>query len=424
MGTGGQTLSGSCVGSCVTTGLEIEIPLSQINWGGGSVDVLIDINNGGDNYLSNQFLPGLTAPANNLGRSTFYFGAAQAPTNNVTIQVDMSAQVSLGNFIPGTGTITVSGNFEGTVNPVGTYANYDNGIPLTNNPTLSGNVSNVYSCLAPIVAFTPDAIQYKFRMNGGWESPASTSGNNRQANITTNPQVLPLVYYSDNSFYDFVLSPTTVTFTLYMTNGTVDKNGYAYNPGGNPGDTIWINGDFLNNWNNNTWPGPLSQFPAAQQMVEVGLSDYYTNSFVIPKGNSIYLNYKYAMDSEDDENGFVTNHVREIRSYGPTYAMPQDVWSWTVINTNVGSAPYPNPGLATTNIVEPDFGYLKIGPDPVIPFVPTFPITWLGRPGVVLQNSSNLTSGIWHDNNGTDATMSTNWPNTGGKQFFRLKKNH
>ena len=329
-----------------------------------------------------------------------------APTNSVTFQVDMSAQVALGAFTNGdpAGSITVSGDFEG----------WNGGLPLTNNPTLSGNASNVYSSVCQVVGFPPDTINYKFRMNGGWESPASTSGNNRQSTVTSSNQVLPLVFYNDNSVYDLVLSPITVTFTLHMTNGTVDENGYAFN---SASDTLWINGGFINNWNNTTWPGPIGSFPAAQQMIEVGTSDYYTNSFVVPRGNSIYLNYKYSIDSEDDENPAGTNHVREIRSYGPTYAMPQDVWSRTVIAAGVG--PYPNPGITSTHIVEPDFGYLNIQPKSG----GAYPITWLGRPGVVLQNTANL-GGSWQVNAGTDAAQGTNWPSAGNgnSQFFRLMK--
>lgn len=328
------------------------------------------------------------------------------PTNYFTIQVDMSAQVALHNFTNGdpSGSITVSGDFEG----------WNGGLPLTNNPTLSGNASNVYSAVCPVMSFLPDTINYKFRMNGGWESPASTSGNNRQAALATTNQVLPLVFYNDNSIYDLVLSPITVTFTLYMTNGTVDKNGYAFNASS---DTLWINGDFVN-WNGGTWPGPVANFPTAQEMIEVGLTPYYTNSFVIPRGNSIYLNYKYSIDSEDDEDGVQTNHVREIRSHGPTYSLPTDVWSWSVVQPGV--EPYPNPGITSTNIVEPDFGYLTIAS----PSGGAYPISWLGRPGVVLLNSSNLAGGSWNINPGTDAAQGTNWPSAGNgqMQFFRLMK--
>lgn len=350
-----------------------------------------------------QFVLGAAGSTQVLTPQLFNTNTLPVPTNYVTFQVDMSAQVALGNFTP-SGTITVSGDFEG----------WDNGLPLTNNSSLSGNASNVYSAVCPVQFFPPsEVINYKFRMNGGWESPASTSGNNRTSTVTPN-EVLPLVYYNDNSIYDLVLTPITVTFTLYMTNGTVDDDGYAYN---NQSDTLWINADFLNNWNNDNWPGPIGSFPAAQQMIEVGTSDYYTNSFVVPRGNSVYINYKYAIDSKDDENGFATNHVREVRSYGPTYAMPTDSWSWNVVQPNV--APYPNPGLSVTNIVEPDFGYLAIQS----PSGGAYPITWLGRPGVILQNTTNLT-GTWNVNSGTDATQATNWPSagSGSQQFFRLQK--
>jgi hypothetical protein len=409
MGTAGQALSGSTVGASVTTGLEIVIPTSAIGYTGGSVNVLIDINGGGNGYLSNQFLPGLPVPSNNLGGSTFNFGPAPTPTNYVTFQLDMSAQVFLGTFTNGTGgqpasgnSITVSGDFEG----------WDNGLPLTNNPALTTVASNIYSGTFPAVGFTPDTINYKFRMNGGWESPASTGGNNRQATIgsgttPTAPQVLPLVYYNDEDVYDLCQNPITVNFTLYCPDGTVDVDGYAFMKGI---DTLWINGDWIPWW---TWNPLGTGGQAGYQLSEVGSSDYYTNSFVIPKGNPLALTYKYSVDGADNENGFATNHLRYIRSYGPTYTFPTDQWSYVVCPPGT---PYPNPGITATNIQEPNFGYLTIG----APSGGNFPITWLGRPGVLLENRTSLSSGIWNPNIGTDATQSTNWPNAGGSQFFRL----
>jgi len=58
-----------------TTGLELVIPLSVIGWTGGNINVLADINGGGDGYLSNQFLTGLPVGYGNLGTSTFNFGS-------------------------------------------------------------------------------------------------------------------------------------------------------------------------------------------------------------------------------------------------------------------------------------------------------------------------------------------------------------
>ena len=69
--------------------------------------------------------------------------------------------------------------------------------------------------------------------------------------------------------------------------------------------------------------------------------------------------------------------------------------------------------------MEPDFGYLAIQPGSG----GNLPVTWLGRPGVLLQNNSALSAGLWNSNDGTDSAQATNWPNAGGNQFFRLKKN-
>lgn len=330
------------------------------------------------------------------------------PTNFVTLQINMSAQVFLGNFTNDNndavgdpnGSITVSGDFEG----------WDNGLPMTNNPNASGSATNIFVCVAPIAGYAPyGTINYKFRMSGGWESPASTSGNNRQADITAQYQVLPLVYYNDDSLHDLITgSPINVTFSIYCPDGTLDDSGYAFEKGT---DSIYINGDWLG------WPGwGVYALPGTQEMVESNTSDIYTNTFTFPYGNSIYVNYKYSFDGEDNENGFNTNHVREIRSFGPNYSMPQDAWSWTVVQP--GLAPYPNPGITSTNIVEPDFGYLGIGAFSG----GNLPITWLGRPWVFLQNSSDLSSGIWNTNMGTSGTQATNWSNAGGSQFFRLQK--
>jgi hypothetical protein len=61
--------------AAVTTGLELAIPLSVIGYTGGPILVLADINGGGDNYLSNQFLPGLAVGSANMGTAGFNFGS-------------------------------------------------------------------------------------------------------------------------------------------------------------------------------------------------------------------------------------------------------------------------------------------------------------------------------------------------------------
>jgi hypothetical protein len=65
----------------VTTGWELAIPLSLLGNPSGSVEVLADINGNPDNYLSNQFLPGLPDGTGNLGAGGPYSGPASGAFN-------------------------------------------------------------------------------------------------------------------------------------------------------------------------------------------------------------------------------------------------------------------------------------------------------------------------------------------------------
>jgi hypothetical protein len=423
MGASGTALTAtSNTGANTTTGLEIAVPLADIGYTGGAINLLVDINGGGDGYLSNQLLPGLPVGSGNLGTPTFNLSPIPTPTNTLTFTLDMSEQIAFGNF-QNTDPDPTSPTFGQYTNSV-TMDGFNDGLnnyPMTNYTVLNpgdlnpGIKTNWYLGTYPLISFLPTTIQWKFRVNnldGGYEQPASTAGNNRTTNITQQVTVLPVISYDDEGIGDLVPSNTiAVNFSILCTNGTPDDTGIPFQKGS---DTLWINGAWLG------WPawstiGTGLNNPN-QQMIEVGNSDLYTNSFVIPRGTSIYMQYKYSVDGFDDENGFNTNHVREIRSYGPSYSFPQDVWSWTVMQPN-NENPYPLAGIASTNIVEPDFGYLQIG----APSGGNLPITWLGRPAVLLQNINSLT-GTWNTLSGTDATQSTNWPNGGGHQFFRLMK--
>jgi hypothetical protein len=78
--------SGSTAASlAVNTGLELAIPLSSLGGGTGPFLVMADINGGGDDYLSNQFLPGLPSGTGNLGTAGFNFGATPGEFSAVGI---------------------------------------------------------------------------------------------------------------------------------------------------------------------------------------------------------------------------------------------------------------------------------------------------------------------------------------------------
>ena len=383
--------------------MEFKFQSPQDSW--SDINFGVDFGNGGGNGSaplanSNQSLPVVL----DLPDGRYYVGAPQVPsTSSVTFQVDMTVPILLGNF--------TNGNPNNTVSVTGSFADWSNGLLMTNNPTLSGQASNVYVCVVPDVSF--GEITYRFNINGTSGTgpiPLSSESKYRTADITNSIQVLPVVYYDDLSIYDYVITPTLVKFSLYITNGTPDVYGYCFQKGS---DSLFV----IYPIPSGPWPWCIPCFPSFPELYEVGNSDVYTNSILIPSGSSISLSYQYGMDESNDENGYGANHVREIRNAGPTYDLPQDVWSCTVLRPGNGN-PYPNPGIASTNIVEPDYGYLKIGQ----PSGGTIPITWLGRPGVFLENASDLTNGSWNINPGTSATQSTNWPVSGDAQFFRLKK--
>ena len=72
---GGTGAADTGAASAVTTGLEIQIPLSMLGNPSGNIQVVADINGGGDGYLSNQFLPGLPSGTDNVGGGGTYSGS-------------------------------------------------------------------------------------------------------------------------------------------------------------------------------------------------------------------------------------------------------------------------------------------------------------------------------------------------------------
>ncbi|MEX2309882.1 MAG: PEP-CTERM sorting domain-containing protein [Pirellulales bacterium] len=65
--TGGSGAADQNAAMAVTTGLELGIALSDLNWDGRAINIMAGQNNQGHNYWSNQFLAGLPAPQGNLG---------------------------------------------------------------------------------------------------------------------------------------------------------------------------------------------------------------------------------------------------------------------------------------------------------------------------------------------------------------------
>jgi len=114
----------------------------------------------------------------------------------MTFQVDMTQQININAFTPGTSTIEVRGNFEGWT------AGLDY---LTNDPTImrtNGTLvtSNVYVGAFALNPASPGQTEnFKFVENGNYEQPAAVNADgtgNRFAPFVNN-YTNPIVYFSD-----------------------------------------------------------------------------------------------------------------------------------------------------------------------------------------------------------------------------------
>jgi hypothetical protein len=312
----------------------------------------------------------------------FFNDSPYAPvaTNDITFQVDMSAQVLTGNFDPSSGTVELRGDFNGWGTPQ---------ILCTNDPAASN--TNIYKTVVELKDGVGASHSYKFwssvSANGGWE----TMADNRAVTIiggppNPTPHILAPVYFSNVDPSDLLPVDTTVTFRVSMTNA-VGTDSHVFDPGA---DFVYLNGvPSFGTWDGSLLP-QLTNNPVGSQV--------YSIDVLLAKGSPVQQTYKYGINGNDNEAPQGNNHVRYVRTTG-TYVMPLDTFG--------------------AMVVEPSFGNLQAS-------VSTTPghvlISWLGRPGVFLQTKTSLPGGLWVDHPETDGLSSTNWPSGGSSLFFRLVK--
>jgi hypothetical protein len=348
-------------------------------------------------------------------------------TNQVVFAVDMSSQIQIGQFHPGS-SVFVSGDFNGWAG-TGTGA-----LALTNYPPYNGGGNtNIYYGINTFVGF-PNSTgpAYKFTDNDPAQ-PAGDNGyeqvNNRSFNLlaANGTLLLPVVYFGDYNASDYLAEDTAVLFSVDM-NNAVGTDAHAFNPAA---DSVYINGRFANYnsqpgswypWSGGTTPASA---PAGYQMIEQGATTIYTNTIIIPAGTPVGFEYKYGMDPDnsnggpvDDEAGFKANHFRVVRSTALNpYPMPTDTFGNQYVEPLFSAA---SPGAANLDVGTPVAGMV--------------PVVWLGRPGAHLQVNTDLSSGTWQNIIETDGTnwtsgynstngfvSQTNWPAV-NTSFFRLIK--
>jgi hypothetical protein len=289
----------------------------------------------------------------------------------------------------------------------GTYDGWSTGTFLTNNPSAAN--TNIFSGVITTVQGATDIIQYRYTnsyklANGldfGWvydySNGVALDSSRRTISVPapityTN---MPVVFFNDFTTNDYLNTDTVVTFSVNMTNA-VGTEPHNFDPAA---DQVYINGGFdyagWFAWN----PIALSSRVCTATPPD---SEVYTYQYTFPYGHARRIDYQYTtsafVNNTGDETLSGLNHERYIRSTNGVDTLPMDTF-----------------GVMTA---EQKFGSLAIGSASG----GRFPVTWLGYPGVSLQSSTSLSGGAWTDNPATAGLSSTNWPNGGGNQFFRLKK--
>ncbi len=325
-------------------------------------------------------------PVNQTNPVVFYADAPYAPVSQLRFSVDMSVvAVTDTNFNPAS--VTINGDLFGW-----------GGVALTNNPSAAN--TNIYTS-PTYTDGVGSSINYQFRYtelstgNTVYDHANGANGGqgNRQYIVPNVANTNVYAVFNDASLDDYLLQPATVTFSVDM-NGAVGNDGHVFDPNQ---DSVYLNGTFAGwyAWSGGVNPAPA---PAGYQMIEEGFTTIYTNTLVIPAGQTLTAIYKYGIDAgsvnggpADDEAASGQNHERVIRS---------TVMNPYVFATDTFGFQYNEPYFSLSN---PAGGHLAVGAKNADGFLP---VSWLGRPGANLQSTTNLLNPVWQN---LPATDGTNW---------------
>jgi hypothetical protein len=328
----------------------------------------------------------------------FFNNVSGFPTKAaIYFQVNMDVQKTTGAFDPAIDQVWARGNILGWNAP-------PNGLQLLEDTTRPGIYTNLWSATNFI---TGDQFQYKLTI---WHPAISGTvwedGGNKLIVFTgsepTNPDGYHLItvapaYFNNLSPSDVLAQDTLVTFRLNMTNAvTFGAPGTPFDPAT---QGVYLNGNFVPWW---VWSG----LPSAYEMKDDG-STYgdalagdliYSWQQTFTKGSSARVEYKYGIQSNDNEAGFGQNHVRYINSYNATYVMPIDTFG----------VQYQEPAVGAVSISSQPPGSVTL--------------TWNGRPGIHVQQTSSLSPPAWQDVASSDGVSSIVLGIGSGNKYYRLVK--
>ena len=251
------------------------------------------------------------------------------PMSAVTFSVDMSFQITLGNFIVGTDFVDVAGTLNG----------WGGGDVLTDT-----DGDGIYEGTFDVA---PGDVEYKFRINGNWDTSESIS--NRIFTVVEGDNVIPTVYYNDQE----PVSSTNVEvliqvdMTVQLLNGNFDPSA---------GDLIVIRGghDNFGNWGGaiemTLDPEQTNIYTYLSAFDNVPVGSGYEYKFVILTGgdpdaaiwegspNRSFTATGDEVDSDDNGYGEILMPVAYFADVTPDDIITQDVTvNWTV---DISSAYY------------------------------------------------------------------------------------
>ncbi|MCK4641587.1 MAG: T9SS type A sorting domain-containing protein [Candidatus Marinimicrobia bacterium] len=223
----------------------------------------------------------------------------------VTFQVNMSAQIDLGNFVPGTDYLDVAGSFNGWG---------------ASDSLSDADGDSIYTITLEI---PEGAIEYKFRFNGTWDTCESIS--NRQYTVVAGENVLPVVWYND---FD---PASSVNAEVYF---YVDMNIQLLNKNFQPdsGNIVIIRGGF------NGWSGEDNELTLDPSVTGLYVAAFKMDNLSLDAANEFKFVIHYGPNDDAWEGSpnrsftIPTGHTYEDFDNDGYYEVPTD----TAFFANVG----------------------------------------------------------------------------------------
>ncbi|MCX8109229.1 MAG: hypothetical protein N3G20_10535, partial [Verrucomicrobiae bacterium] len=242
-------------------------------------------------------------PPGGTNLATVYFNdvSSAAVTANITFQIDLSVQIGLGNFHPGTDLVFVAGDWDWSALNTGPF-------------TRSSENTNIWTSTHLQTNSIGAPVNYKFILyrygTKIWEADGvgPEGARNRQFTFPTGDTKLPVVFFNNISNIA-TMAVTPVTFQVNL----AVQEAYGYFVPGT--DTVSVAGEF-NNWNAFAWQ--LTPSTTNQSL--------YVGTFNVTNSVGSTVNYKFVLNNgagwERDGLGSNGTHNRQFNFSAEPITLP------------------------------------------------------------------------------------------------------